>query len=322
MKKLLVMFILLLFCTSCNTNKASFNEHDQSTNSETIITKEVVSTEAVTIEPTQVTSVETYDSDYLLNDNIQMIDLSIPENSKYLKYMKKFTYKNEYSLPDGRKIVEDKNLYLEDSSGNREPLIEVPEEETEKYVVFWDMIDEDRFGYYIINHETIGGSGIYNIETGEDFRIDVCKDHSAYVPKIIVDNYLYFTRSFITTFKGFGILNLDTYEFTEIDCTPLLNNVNDLGGLGNLIGAGISPDGTKAAIYGIVSKASKPNELNEYQVAIYSLTEEKILETYNFFSENDYINHQLVYYNENQVYLYASQYGNNPKDFLYIININ
>lgn len=62
--------------------------------------------------------------------------------------------------------------------------------------------------------------------------------------------------------------------------------------------------------------------MNEYQVAIYSLTEEKMLETYNFSSENDYINHQLVYYNENQVYLYASQYGDNPKDFLYIININ
>lgn len=316
MKKLLVMFILLLFCTSCNTNKVSFNEHDKSSNSETIINKEVASTEEVTIEPTQVMPTETYDSDYLLNDNIQLIDLSMPVNSKYLKYMKKFTYRNEYSLPNGRKIVEDKNLYIEDSSGNRESLIKVPEEETEKYVVFWNMIDEDRFGYYIINHETTGGSGIYNIETGEDFRIDVCKDHSAYVPKIIVDNYLYFTRGFINTFKGFGKLNLETYEFIEIDCSPLLdNNINYLGE------SDISPDGTKATIFGIVSMASEPNELNEYQVVIYSLTEEKILETYNFFSENDYVNHQLLYYSENQVYLYVSQYGDNPKDFLYIINL-
>lgn len=178
------------------------------------------------------------------------------------------------------------------------------------------MIDDDRFGYYIINHETTGGSGIYNLKTGEDFRIDVCKDHSAYVPKIIVDNYLYFTRGFIDTFKGFGKLNLDTYEFIEIDSSQLFNDTHYLGE------ANISPDGTKAAIYGIVSKALSPNEMNEYQVAIYSLTEEKMLETYNFSSENDYINHQLVYYNENQVYLYASQYGDNPKDFLYIININ
>lgn len=61
--------------------------------------------------------------------------------------------------------------------------------------------------------------------------------------------------------------------------------------------------------------------MNEYQVAIYSLTEEKILKTYNFFSENDYVNHQLLYYSEKQLYLYVSQYGNNPKDFLYIINL-
>lgn len=317
MKKLLIMFIILLFCTSCNTNKAGFNGHSQSSNSETIITKEVVSTEAVTIEPTQITSAETYDSDYLLNENIQMIDLSMPENSKYLKYMKKFTYKNEYSLPDGRKIVEDKNLYLEDLSGNRETLIEVPEEETEKCVVFWDMIDNNRFCYYIINHETTGVSGIYDLEGGEVFHMDVCEDRSRYTPLKIFNNYLWLEKGHKADFKGFGKLNIDTYEFTEIDCTSELDN-----NIYYWCGPDISPDGTKAAIYGIVSKALSPNEMNEYQVAIYSLTEEKMLETYNFSSENDYINHQLVYYNENQVYLYASQYGDNPKDFLYIININ
>lgn len=53
-------------------------------------------------------------------------------------------------------------------------------------------------------------------------------------------------------------MNLDTYEFIEIDSSQLFNDTHYLGE------ANISPDGTKVAIYGIVSKASKPNELNEY----------------------------------------------------------
>lgn len=251
------------------------------------------------------------------NTKIKELDLSRSENKTYLQYKKYFTYKNEYSLPDGRKIVEDKNLYLEDLSGNRETLIEVPEEETEKYVVFWDMIDNNRFCYYIINHETTDVSGIYDLEGGEVFHMDVCEDRSRYTPLKIFNNYLWLEKGHKADFKGFGKLNIDTYEFTEIDCTSELDN-----NIYYWCGPDISPDGTKAAIYGIVSKASKPNELNEYQVAIYSLTEEKILKTYNFLSENDYVNHQLLYYSDNQVYLYVSQYGDNPKDFLYIINVN
>lgn len=268
-------------------------------------------------EITQIETNETTNNLLIQSDNIQKLDLSLSENSTYLQYRKIFSYNNEYVLSDGRKIIEDKNLYLEDLSGNKSVLIEVPEEETEKYVVFWDMIDNNRFCYYIINHETTGISGIYDLEGGEVFHIDVCDDNSAYVPKKVVENYLYFSKGFISDFKGVGKLNLDNYEFIEIDCSPLLdNNIYYLGG------PDISPDGTKAAVYGIVSKASKPNELNEFQVAIYSLTEEKILETYNFLSENDYVNHQLLYYSDEQVYLYLSQYGDDPEDFLYIINID
>ena len=269
------------------------------------------------IEITQIETNETTTNLLIQCNNIQKLDLSLSENSTYLQYRKIFSYNNEYVLSDGRKIIEDKNLYLEDLSGNKSVLIEVPEEETEKYVVFWDMIDNNRFCYYIINHETTGISGIYDLEGGEVFHIDVCDDNSAYVPKKVVENYLYFSKGFISDFKGVGKLNLDNYEFIEIDCSPLLdNNIYYLGG------PDISPDGTKAAVYGIVSKASKPNELNEFQVAIYSLTEEKILETYNFLSENDYVNHQLLYYSDEQVYLYLSQYGDDPEDFLYIINID
>lgn len=279
-------------------------------------TNQVTSSDQHT-EITQIETNETTNNLLIQSDNIQKLDLSLSENSTYLQYRKIFSYNNEYVLSDGRKIIEDKNLYLEDLSGNKSVLIEVPEEETEKYVVFWDMIDNNRFCYYIINHETTGISGIYDLEGGDVFHIDVCDDNSAYVPKKVVENYLYFSKGFISDFKGVGKLNLDNYEFIEIDCSPLLdNNIYYLGG------PDISPDGTKAAVYGIVSKASKPNELNEFQVAIYSLTEEKILETYNFLSENDYVNHQLLYYSDEQVYLYLSQYGDDPEDFLYIINID
>lgn len=279
-------------------------------------TNQVTSSDQHT-EITQIETNETTNNLLIQSDNIQKLDLSLSENSTYLQYRKIFSYNNEYVLSDGRKIIEDKNLYLEDLSGNKSVLIEVPEEETEKYVVFWDMIDNNRFCYYIINHETTGISGIYDLEGGDVFHIDVCDDNSAYVPKKVVENYLYFSKGFISDFKGVGKLNLDNYEFIEIDCSPLVdNNIYYLGG------PDISPDGTKAAVYGIVSKASKPNELNEFQVAIYSLTEEKILETYNFLSENDYVNHQLLYYSDEQVYLYLSQYGDDPEDFLYIINID
>lgn len=268
-------------------------------------------------EITQIETNETTTNLLIQSDNIQKLDLSLSENSTYLQYRKIFSYNNEYVLSDGRKIIEDKNLYLEDLSGNKSVLIEVPEEETEKYVVFWDMIDNNRFCYYIINHETTGVSGIYDLEGGEVFHMDVCEDRSRYTPLKIFNNYLWLEKGHKADFKGFGKLNIDTYEFTEIDCTSELDN-----NIYYWCGSDISPDGTKAVIYGIVSKASKPNELNEYQVAIYSLTEEKILETYNFLSENDYVNHQLLYYSDEQVYLYVSQYGDNPKDFLYIINVN
>ena len=303
MKKLVVFvaLIMCLFSMSCD-NKYGTNQ--------------VTSSDQHT-EITQIETNETTNNLLIQSDNIQKLDLSLSENSTYLQYRKIFSYNNEYVLSDGRKIIEDKNLYLEDLSGNKSVLIEVPEEETEKYVVFWDMIDNNRFCYYIINHETTGISGIYDLEGGEVFHIDVCDDNSAYVPKKVVENYLYFSKGFISDFKGVGKLNLDNYEFIEIDCSPLLdNNIYYLGG------PDISPDGTKAAGYGIVSKASKPNELNEFQVAIYSLTEEKILETYNFLSENDYVNHQLLYYSDEQVYLYLSQDGDDPEDFLYIINID
>lgn len=271
--------------------------------------------EAFTSDVTQSMTNDTSMTDDMMND-IQMIDLNLPENSHYLEYYKEFTYGKECFLSDGRKIIEDTNLYLEDLSGNKTALIEVPKEETEKYVVFGEMLDDNRFSYYIVNHESTEDSGVYNLVTCEDFRIDVCEDHSSYVPKKVIDNYLYFSKGFISDFRGIGKLNLDTYEFTEFNCSALLDN--DSCYLGS---PDFSSDGTTAVVYGIVSQPSEINGLNEYQVAIYSLTDEKVITTYNFFSEHYYVDHQLIYHDDGEVYLYLSQYGDNPQHHLYIIDV-
>ena len=301
MKKLLVVTLSLLLCTGCNLSKPSSGKQDSEM-------------EVFTSDVTQSMTNDTSMADDMMN-NIQVIDLNLPKNSSYLEYYKEFTYGNEYFLSDGRKIVEDTNLYLEDLSGNKTALIEVPKEETEKYVVFVEMIDDNRFSYYIVNYESTEGAGVYNLATGEDFRIDVCEDHSSYAPEKVIDNYLYFSKGFISDFRGIGKLNLDTYEFTEFDCSALLDNDTCyLGGLD------FSSDGTKAAVYGIVSGASETNGLNEHQITFYSLTDEEVITTHHFFSEHDYVNHQLIFHNDDEVYLYLSQYGDDPQHHLYIID--
>lgn len=307
MKKLLAAALSLLLCTGCNASEQSSDKQDSIVES---VTSDV--TQSVTDHTT--TTVDTSTTDEMMKD-IQLIDLNLPENSSYLEDYKEFTYGNEYSLSDGRKIIEDTNLYLEDEAGNRTAILEVPEEETEKYVVFGEMIDDNRFSYYIVNHESTGGSGVYNLENGRDFRIDVCDDHSAYVPGKAVGHDLYFSKGLISDFRGIGRLNLDTYEFTELDCSALLDSDTYYW-----CGPAFSSDGTKAAVYGIVSDASETNGLNEYQVAIYSLAEEEVISTYHFFSRYDYVNHQLLYRNDGEVYLYLSQYGDNPQRHLYIID--
>ncbi len=305
MKRLLVVTLSLLLCTGCNLSEPSSGKQDSEMEVLTSDVTQSMTNDTGTTDNTSMTN-------DMMND-IQVIDLNLPVNSNYLEYYKEFTYGNEYFLSDGRKIIEDTNLYLEDLSGNKTAILEVPKEETEKYVVFGEMIDDNRFSYYIINHESTEGSGVYNLATGEDFRIDVCEDHSSYTPVKVIDNYLYFSKGFISDFRGIGKLNLDTYEFTEYDCSALLNS--DTYYLGS---PAFSHDGTKAAVYGIVSV---PSEKKEYQVAIYSLADEKVISTYNFISEHDYVNHQLIFHNDSEVYLYLSQYGDNPQHHLYIIDV-
>ncbi len=304
MKKLTILLLLIL-CTGCNNKSMSSNELINSS-----------SVESATLSATK-NYVDNKEPDYNTSSDITFIDLSLAENSSYLEHYEEFSYGNEFTLSDGRKIIEDKNLYLVDINGNRNGVIEIPEADTQKYAVFWDMIDENSFGYYIINHETIDYSGIYNLETGENHRIEPCEDGSVFIPEKTADNYLYFSKGLISDFRGVGKLNLDTYEFTEIDCSSLLSNDTYYFGSPDF-----SPDGTKAAVYGIVSKASDTNGLNEYQLAIFSLTDNEVVKTYDFSSKCDYVNHQIVYHNANEIYLYLFQYGNDPQTHLYIIDLS
>lgn len=304
MKKLTILLLLIL-CTGCSNNPVSNNELMKSS-----------TVESSTLSATE-KYVENTEPDYNTSSDITFIDLSLPENSSYMEHYEEFSYGNEYTLSDGRKIIEDINLYLVDKNGNKNAVIEIPEEDTQKCAVFCDMIDENRFAYYIINHETIDYSGIYNLETGENHRIKPCEDGSVFIPEKTADNYLYFSKGFISDFRGVGKLNLDTLEFNEIDCSSLLDN--EINYLGNPC---FSTDGTDIVVYGKITDTSQVNEMNNYQLVIFSLTDNKVVETYEFSSKCNYVNHQIVYHSANEVYLYLFQYGDDPQTHLYIIDLS
>lgn len=300
--KLLVFIIIcFMFITGCNTeSSAELNEAKAETEN---LTETVAETTEVT-EP-----------DSILCDNIQEIDLDKPENSKYLQYVREFTYNEEYELPDGSKIIEDKNLYLEEQSGKRTALIEVPDEQTEKYVKFCDMIDDNRFYYYIIWHESTAGTGIYNLATGEDFRIDKSEDNWHYIPVKVIGNNLLLKKCKIATCGGLAKLDLDSYEVTDFKCSFMTSDKN-------YSNVDFSFDGTKAAMYKRTGIAKNENDMNEYTISIYYLNDDKILNNYIIRSKNDYINYRVLYYNDSQIYFYAFQYGEDPKNYLYIIDLN
>lgn len=302
--KIITMIIfccmLLTGCNSSNITESSAIEKFLETEIAAEITTEIA--EPVT------------ETDSILSDNIQEINLKLPENSAYLNLVKKFTYNEEYELPDGRKIVEDKSIYLEETSGERTVLIEIPEEQTQQYAVFCDMIDSNRFYYYIIWHESTAGMGIYNLETGEDFRIDKSEDGWHYIPKKVIGNNLLLVKSKIASCGGIARLSLDNYEITDFECSFMKDDKN-------YSFLDFSPDGNKAALFKRAKAAENENDMNEYTISIYSLYDDKILNQYTFKSKHNYINYRLLYYSENQVYLYVYQYGEFPKNYLYIIDL-
>lgn len=294
----IIIMICCALVTGCNTQSNS-----ESATTETV--EKISETQTETTESIEFAT----EPDSILSENIQEIDLEQPENSGYLQYVKESAYSNEYELPDGRKIVEDGSIYLEESSGERTVLIEMP---PESYIQFY-MIDNSRFYYYIIKgFDVSGGTGVYNIETGYDFRIDAGDDYTSYYPDKVIDNYLYFSLGKHTVFSGFGKLNLDTFE-VETLVYPEFDNSNY-----TWLKTDVCPDGTKAAVYS--KSTGRTNDMIEYRVDICSLTEEKVLHTYSFFSRNDYILKQLTY-SDNNVYLSVKTFESNPENYLYIVDI-
>lgn len=304
MKKYIIIMLVLIL-TGCADESSKKSEVIETEVSKTVITTNI---QNETVEETTEAAELTTEND-ILPDNIEKIDLSLPENSKYTKDLGEFTYNEEYELPDRRKIVEDKSIYLEELSGERTTLIEIPEEYTEQYAVFCDMIDENRFYYYIIWHESTAGTGIYNLETSEDFRIDKTEDQKYhYVPYKIIGNSLLLKKWKIADCGGLAKLDLDSYEVTEFKCSFMESDKN-------YSAVDFSADGTKAAMYKRNKIAKNTNDMNEYKIIIYSIDNDSVLDNYVFSSKNDYINYKILYYSENQIYFYAYYFEDHPKSF-------
>ena len=149
-------------------------------------------------------------------ENIKLYDLTFPENKEYLQNHEEFSYGNEYEM-SGRKISEENgNIYLENSSGERTALIELPVESETVYVTIDCIIDRNRFAYSIIQEDSSLGCGVYDISKKEDFRIESA-DRCHYFPKEVSGDYLILTRGFIADFYGYSKLNLKTFLLTDID---------------------------------------------------------------------------------------------------------
>jgi len=268
-------------------------------------------------------------------DNVREIDLNLVENSEFLQYNPRKSYQPGEFATDGyghswrnimisgeRMIAEGATeesgyLYLVEDSGEKKMLVSASCDDYPgniPYLLFGDMIDENQFYYIVAIHETTAGFGIYDLATGKDYRMD-----GDYIPVKAIDNYLMLENGFISDIRGFGKLNLDNYHLIETDF--LSWQEQDKSEFLYFGGVDFSPDGTKAAIYA-VSKTNGVRDVNEYQLLIYSIAEERVLQTYNFFSINEYVNHSLVYLNEEQVFIFAFRATySDSQDYLYIIDL-
>lgn len=320
MRSIMKKYLLIIFCSLILTGCAN-ESINKSEKKETVVTTDL---QVETINDTM-EIIELTEENEVLPNNIKKVDLSLPENSKYIKSLDEFTYNKEYELSDGRKIVEDKCIYLEEPFEERTILVDIINDQ--QYAVFCGMIDENRFYYYIIEHESTAGMGIYNLETQEDFRIDKTEDNIYhYVPRKIIGNSLLLEKCKIATCGGWSRIDLDSYEVTDFKCTFMQTE-------SNYSAVDFSSDGTKAALYKRNKIAKNANEMNEYKISIYSVDEDKEIDSYIFSSKNNYINHRL-YYNEDNIYFYAYYFDDHPKNFaeasqyidepianLYIINL-
>lgn len=309
MKKITAVFLAALLLAGCSSNNKSEESSDipseiqsETTSVTTERSIEELTTEALTNEtPPAVT-----------NSHIQELDLSLPENSGYAQYDEENLSKSEFEVPDfGTLICENGNITLSGQSGDITGLIDLPTESETVYVTIGCIIDSSRFSYTIHQEDANLGCGVYDLETGEDFRIEPAEGHIGYYPKCVSGDYLIMSRVRIADFYGYSRLNLNTYEIEDISAPTFKNrqymSCDTFSPVGK-ISANISVD--RSGGMGAV-----------YTVSLISLETGEALDEYTFSSENDYANFYMKFDSKNELYVYAEQNHPVEKHFLYIIDL-
>lgn len=309
MKKITAVFLAALLLAGCSSNNRSEESSDippeiqsETTSVTTERSIEELTTEALTNEaPLAVT-----------NNHIQELDLSLPENSAYSRYDEENLSKSEFEMPDfGTLICENGNITLLSASNEVNGLIDLPVESKTVYVTIGSVIDNSRFSYTIHQEDANLGCGVYNLATGEDFRIEPAEGHIGYYPKCISGDYLILSRARIADFYGYSRLNLSTYELEDIPNSLFKERRYT-------VCDAFSPDG-KFSVNIFVDRSGSLE--NVYTVSLISIETGDLLEEYSFSSENDYVNFSMKFVSENELYVYANQNHPAEKHFLYIIDL-
>lgn len=299
MKKVLLIICVMTMLAGCTGNNA-----DKNSLYEGMTEASATETTAVTASPTieTVTEPTTEPPIRQLNSHIKELDLSRIENSEYPRYENEFTYGGEYEMDGWGKIIEDKNIYFETSSGERTELITIPDAHPLSYIKIREIIDKNRFYYSIIDEEFVIGCGVYDLSTGKDFHID--SGEAGYAPLEAASNRLILTRGRKSDLTGYAILDLDNYEITDIDLPEMTDGYH-------MSCCAVSSNGRAAA--GITRSVSE--ESYEYTVSIVNLQNGKLLSEYSFVSENDYVDFNLRFTSDKELYVYAGQ-------FLYVVSLD
>ena len=309
MKKITAVFLAALLLAGCSSNNKSEKSSDippeiqsETTSVTTESSIEELTTEALTNEaPLAVT-----------NNHIQELDLSLPENSAYSQYDEENLSKSEFEVPDfGTLICENGNITLLSASNEINGLIDLPVESETVYVTIDSIIDNSRFSYTIHQEDANLGCGVYNLATGEDFRIEPAEGHIGYYPKCVSGDYLILSRARISDFYGYSRLNLNTYELDDIPDSLFKERRYT-------VCDAFSPDGKFSANIFVDRSGSLENV---YTVSLISIETGDLLEEYTFSSENDYVNFSMKFVSENELYVYANQNHPAEKHFLYIIDL-
>lgn len=296
MKKFLLILCSVILLTGCEDKTSESS------------TSEIIPESTTELHTEAPTEAETMPSVTEISDNIRLYDLTKSENSDYLKYLTEFSYGNDYEMSGYGKISEENgNIYLENLSGERTALIELPVESETVYVVISCIIDDSRFAYNIIQEDASLGCGVYNLADGEDFRIESA-ERCHYFPQKVSGDYLILTRGFIADMYGYSKLNLKTFELTDIN-SAFIENKNYF------------PDTAFSSDMKMTANISGDYDSGEYTVTLFSLENEEVIDEYKFSSESNYVNFDLEFVSDNKLYVYAHKEGDSGFNYLYVINM-